>query len=183
MSWNSSVVFRAQDNSGFRKLLRDVGVNILANLIAAALIYLLGVIVGLFPSARVAVIAASSIVLVGVVTVQVSAFFLTKTSRSSVKRNRASRYVAMFAGLAGICMATIAMLAVDKPTDGRVWLAIYGAFGILYWFLDVFINYLDRRDNPPRTSQIDASGSGEDSNSMTCVCGRRLTVAVVDESN
>lgn len=38
-----------------QRLARDVGINVLANLIAAAIIYLLGVWAGLFPGPRLAV--------------------------------------------------------------------------------------------------------------------------------
>lgn len=48
---------------GFTRLVRDVGVNVLANLIAASILYLIGVGIGSLPHQRTAIIAAAATLL------------------------------------------------------------------------------------------------------------------------
>ena len=50
----------ADPQSGFARLVRDVGVNVLANLIAAPILYLIGVALGLLPRQRTAIIGAAA---------------------------------------------------------------------------------------------------------------------------
>ena len=50
----------SQQGAASTRLLRDIGINVVANLIAAAIVYLLGAIAGLFPRDP-AIIAAAAI--------------------------------------------------------------------------------------------------------------------------
>jgi hypothetical protein len=77
--------------------MRDVMINVVANLVAAVIIYLLGVLVGLFPYYRKALLI-SVIILLGFV-VPASWFAMIVSDRHVVKRIAAGAIIFMHLGL------------------------------------------------------------------------------------
>jgi len=100
---------------------RDVVVNVLANLIAAAVIYLLGILVGLFPRTTGAVNLAITVILVA--SFIVLAIAAISRSRMHPKRPayRKSLYVSAIAGIAcGISAAAGSLLLPRLPIFERI---------------------------------------------------------------
>jgi hypothetical protein len=87
-------------DSVVRTFARDVTVNVLANLIAAAIIYLLGILVGLFPRTAEAVNLSIVVILVGSFTVLAIAAISRLRSHPQRAAYHKSLYVSAIAGIA-----------------------------------------------------------------------------------
>jgi hypothetical protein len=112
------------------RLGRDVGVNVIANLIAAAIIYLLGVVAGLLPSSPAAIAAALGL-LAGVSAIAMTGMLivtalptLTKSPKDSPPSPRTVRNTAFLSGgsavLFGLMLALLP-LSGTKPLDPVSW--------------------------------------------------------------
>lgn len=117
---------------------RDVGVNVLANLIAnlisIPLLYLLGVIAGLFPrNPRALATAAATVLLLGFYTLFLISRFL--------KGSRRLQVISLAMCLAGIAVVTASLAGHDLSTPFPWWVNTLWGLGIvlmgvvMLWFL------------------------------------------------
>jgi hypothetical protein len=103
--------------SGVNGFVRDVGINVIANLIAAAIIYLGGALWGVFPRSQGAISASMALLSIcGLLTVAVSLL-----SRDNFKL----RSVAAFVG--AILLSLIFFGIAFYPADLNLWLRIFMA--------------------------------------------------------
>jgi hypothetical protein len=86
------------------RLARDVAINVVANLIAAAVIYLAGVATGLFPYSRLLVQVALLVIAVATLPVVVGATIVKAVRPSLISKAREYRISLVFAYIASIMM-------------------------------------------------------------------------------
>jgi hypothetical protein len=103
----------------YAQFTRDVIVNVLANLLAAAVIYLLGIATGLFTTDETAARVAGVIVAVGVVLVFVLLATIYRDERGAV-------YLIVAVIIAGSAAAATAVLFPIEPAILRVVLGLVG---------------------------------------------------------
>nr|WP_239177067.1 hypothetical protein [Actinoplanes octamycinicus] len=127
------------------RLLRDVGVNVLANLIAAAIIYLAGALLGLLPRSPAAIAGATSLlVMVGGIALQILAF------------RRGWHGLPWFAVGASLVAAVAAGTLLSSSNPSRFALAAWWSLLVAIQFLGTFVSdrYLTSRANRQESSRL-----------------------------
>jgi hypothetical protein len=126
-----------------RRLARDVLVNVVANLVAAAVIYLIGVVAGLLPSSPIAIAAAAALTLggLGLAIMVLSVTFV-------------GGRVAIYAVAFGFVLAGASLMAAPLVVDGlwlsdKIGLPILGFLCISLGFSSIRVLRLSKRAGIP----------------------------------
>lgn len=138
------MIYRWCKNHVVKTFARDVAVNVLANLIAAAVIYLLGVLAGLFPRTTQAVNLSIGVITIASFAVLVVAAISRLRLNPRQSTYRKSLYISAIAGiLCGITMASGSLLFPNLPTFDRITGTLFGIS--LAFFMAVVIAALVRQ--------------------------------------
>lgn len=117
----------------FKKLCRDVGVNVLANLIAFPLIYLIGAAAGIFRRVPAALVVAGSILALALMLTAFTTIFLAvRESKAPQKIYKALLGASASALAPGILFVTLGVTAIGRAPIGATISIVFGiAFSVV----------------------------------------------------
>ncbi|MEU7906348.1 hypothetical protein [Actinoplanes sp. NPDC049118] len=149
-----------QQGSALTRLLRDVGINVVANLIAAAIVYLLGAVAGLFPkNAAVVAVAAIFLAFTGSVSLMIAALASLRHFRRGRRfsQRKVATTMLLTSGSYTACGLFLFLLPISSPgTMNPLALVLYvpGAFMIALG-LSAIRQYAKERRKRPESEKDD----------------------------